>query len=251
MRLLVHADDLGMSAEVNAAILGSLAAGSATSTSALATGPAFHAAMESLPPGTDLGVHLDLTEFPALTRHPALERVRRAAIDDPCSVLEALARCAREDAPAILEEWSAQVAAVRARHPVTHLDSHHHSHWQPPLWPILRDLMQKTGIRAVRCVGAWHPGGTWIQGRLQAARATRFRLAFRGAVTTGGFANATAFRALAEGRRLRRDTMEVMVHPGNPHSDRYAAELEWIAGWRRDVPRIGWGALVMAAQSPR
>lgn len=217
MRLIVHADDLGMSEAVDNAVIEALAEGTATSTSVLATGPTFEAALARLPRDTCLGVHLDLTGFPALT------------------------------GSSVLEEWRAQVAKVRAAGwEPTHMDSHQHVHWKPFLWPFLRTLMEETGIRAVRGIGAWRPEVSRLRELPQRARAARFRRAFSGFVTTDGFANASTFRAREEAGAQRPDTLEVMVHPGNPAHDRYAVELAWMreGAWRAGTTPVSWRDLV-------
>lgn len=216
MRLIVHADDLGMSEAVDDAVLAALADGTATSTSVLATGPTFEAALARLPRGTCLGVHLDLTGFPPLTGAP------------------------------VLEEWRAQISRVRAAGwEPTHLDSHQHTHWQPRLWPALQALMLETGLRAVRGIGAWRPEVSRLRELPQRARAARFRRAFAAFVTTDGFANASTFRAREEAGAQRPDTLEVMVHPGNPAHARYAEELSWLreGAWRAGTTPVSWREL--------
>ncbi len=232
-----------MSTTVDDAIVAALATGVVDSTSVLATGPSFRDAMDRLPSGVDLGVHLDLTGFPSLTGAPALVRLHEA----PAGELPGrLARVTRSHPEIILSEWHAQVAAVSRHRRPTHLDSHHHTHWNPVLWPLLRTLLRETGIRGVRGVGAWRPEASGPRRLAQALRAARFRRAFSEFVTTAAFANATTFRSqLAAG--LDVVSVEVMAHPGNTAHAHYIEEMDWLAGgWagrRERIIRSTWVGL--------
>ncbi|GDX82526.1 hypothetical protein LBMAG42_43370 [Deltaproteobacteria bacterium] len=245
--ILIHADDLGMSTAVNAAILGALADGTVTSTSVLATGPAFADAVTQLPAQACLGVHLDLTGFPSITGAPELAGLASIAAARSAELPAAIARLLREHPSMILDEWRAQVGRVReAGQEVTHLDSHQHVHWMPALWPTLKNLMVETGIRAVRGVGAWRPELSRLRALPQAARAARFKRAFSAFVTTEAFANASTFRAREALGLSKPESLEVMVHPGNLAHARYAEELAWLrAGtWRAGTTLVSWRALI-------
>ena len=136
MRLLVNADDLGLSEPVNDAILDALARGWCTGTSLLATGPAFADAVKRV--GAPVGVHLDLTEFEPLT--PAMRRVTGGRFTPEHRHLR--------DAAVVLEEWEAQVARVRAAGlTVDHLDAHQHVHHGQ--LAVLRALCERTGVRQI------------------------------------------------------------------------------------------------------
>lgn len=225
------------------AIVAALGERTVDSTSILATGPSFGSAMSRLPPGVDLGVHLDLTGFPSLTGAPALARLREAP---PGELPERLAGLARRHPELILAEWHAQVAAVRRHRRPSHLDSHHHTHWNAALWPLLRALLRETGIRAVRGVGGWRPEASGPRRVAQALRASRFRRGFSDFVTTAAFANATTFRSQLDAG-LDVVSIEVMAHPGNPAHERYAEEMAWLAGsWdghRDRIVRCTWAGI--------
>lgn len=239
-----------MSVAVDAAICAALADGTVTSTSVLATGPSFSTALRSVPTDVCLGVHLDLTGFSSLTGAPELEELRRDAASPAFDLRPGLGRLATKQRAVILDEWRAQVEQVRASgREVTHLDSHQHVHWQADLWPILEALLLETGIRAVRGIGAWRPEVSRLRALPQAARAARFHRAFARFVTTAAFANASTFRAREEAGALRPDSLEVMVHPGNPAHGRYAEELDWIqaGSWRAGTTPVTWRELVATA----
>jgi len=249
LRVVVNADDLGMSLVVNDAIFAALAAGTCTSASLLATGPAADDALRrARAAGLAVGVHLDLSGFRSLTGGPG-RLVRDGAFrGDPRAVTP-------EDAAEALTEWRAQVARVRdAGVVVDHLDGHHHVHQLPALAGALRVLCAETGIRRVRGMGALRAPnvGTRVGAALQQLRAARFRAALRrdGLVTTDGFAPVGVFLARAADPRWRPtwETLELMAHPGNPHHAHYQAELEALgagalAGLPFPVTPVGWSAV--------
>lgn len=204
-RVLVNADDLGMSTAVNDAIFRAYDDGLLCSASALVYGPAFGDAARRLRdrPGLGVGVHLDASEF-APGRDPS--------------------------------DWPAQVARARdAGIDPTHLDSHHHAHLAWRALPALRRTCAITGVRRVR-------------GRsLDHGRAWRSRLWRR---VVAGFARMPdrflTLTHLDAGPRLGpigRGVTEVMVHPGNPHHARYAAEMARLAALAPGWELVHFGAL--------
>ncbi len=238
VRVLVHADDLGMSAAVDAAVVAALREGTVDAVSALAIGPSVREGVRALPEGVSLGLHLDYTGFPSLTGAAELDGVRAAA---------AAGQDARVPLGLVPEEVRfreamAQWEALSVLRPVDHLDSHHHVHWAPDGWPLLERVLRATRIRVVRPVGAWRPEAGRAARAMQAARAWRFRRRFAAWIAVDGFCGATTFRRLLESGRAPRGDVEVMVHPGNPTYTRYDDELEWLRGdWggrRAAVTRI-------------
>src|SRR5262245_43470654 len=70
MLVIVNADDLGMSREVNEAIFALMARGRVTSASLLANAPATEEAIRTIPkfPQCSFGAHLNITEYKPLCR---------------------------------------------------------------------------------------------------------------------------------------------------------------------------------------
>jgi chitin disaccharide deacetylase len=70
MQVIVNADDLGMSREVNEAIFDLMARGRVTSASLLANAPATEEAIRTIPkfPQCSFGAHLNITEYEPLCR---------------------------------------------------------------------------------------------------------------------------------------------------------------------------------------
>ena len=221
VHIIVNADDFGRSEEINTAILDGIADGVITSTTLMATGPAFDSAVREARrfPGASFGVHLNLTQHRPLTRHEAF-----------APLLDASGEFRREGVyevgwtprlvDAVTSEWVAQVGRARAAGmTVSHLDSHHHVHTLPHLFLALKRVQRATGIRRVR-------GTVTIYDRQhEPSRALRMKkriwlLALRRVLPTRTpleFADFLMFRrAVAEGSyapRVWPVTVELMVHP--------------------------------------
>lgn len=153
--LIVHADDFGISENVNEGILLAHTRGIVTSASIMASGAAFeHAvAISHRTPSLDVGVHVTLTgERPLL---PAAE-VRSLVDEEGRFADHAMAFGKRyllgKIRPReVRREIEAQLKMVRsAGIKVSHVDSHQHVHMFPMVFAILLDLVKKYGIPAVR-----------------------------------------------------------------------------------------------------
>src|SRR5262245_58207581 len=83
-RLIVTADDFGLTHGINEAIVRSYRQGIVTSASLIVTGPAFESAADLARqyPGLDIGLHLDLADDPiAFAMHLALGRIAPADLE--------------------------------------------------------------------------------------------------------------------------------------------------------------------------
>src|SRR5215469_14201587 len=133
--LIVNADDFGRNDAVNAAVVESFRNGIVTSTSIVATGPAFDQAVALAKelPELGVGIHLAATEYipvlppaqiPRLVNaegqfYPRGEQFRRIAVYPRM----------QED---LLHEWDAQISkVVNAGISLTHIDGHGHCHAHP------------------------------------------------------------------------------------------------------------------------
>jgi predicted glycoside hydrolase/deacetylase ChbG (UPF0249 family) len=244
VRIIVNADDLAASDDVNAAIFDGMSDGVITSSTIMATGSALTAAARGTArfPGASFGVHLNLTDHRPLTSSPALASLvgangefRRGAVYE--------AKWTKQLVDAVVDEWTEQVQRVRAAGvAVSHLDSHHHVHTIPGLFVALKRVQRNTGIRRVR--------GTWTiydRAHSPSAKLRWSKRAWWWALrhvyptrTTGEFSDFLMFRrAVLEGS-YRPATwpsfVELMVHPnGNPaESGEEAAALR--SGWIASLP---------------
>lgn len=154
-RLIVNADDFGLSPGVNRGIVAAHRDGIVTSASIMVNGPAFaHAvALAREHPTLDLGVHLTLTELAPLAPPEAV----RSLVDEAgrfAPHATAFARRYLRGSIALAEirdELDAQIRLARAHGlAISHLDSHQHVHALPGVARVVAELAKTHGIRAVR-----------------------------------------------------------------------------------------------------
>ena len=155
-RLIVNADDFGMTEGVNRAILEAHLRGIVTSTSLLANGAAFASAVEIArsTPALGVGVHLNLTEG-----RPSSDAARIPSLVTPegsffpgAGRLASRVLSGRAALPEIETEFRAQIEKVRAAGiEPTHLDGHQHVHMWPSVFALTARLTQDYGIRGIRC----------------------------------------------------------------------------------------------------
>lgn len=217
MRIILHADDLGMNAQVNRAVFDLMAEEQLTSGSLIANGPAFSEAAASALrfPECSFGVHLNITEFAPLRPCKALEPL----LDGDGNFRRSHKWFVFGDAQqkAVLQEWSAQLEHVReAGVPITHIDSHHHVHTRLGLFRCLKQLCRDHGIRRVRIRQTFAARPNVARWRIDNRLYNRkLRQEFWCTEEFGPFAAFEAFRLNP------RTTVELMVHPGRR---RYEAE---------------------------
>lgn len=256
IRLVVNADDFGISEPVNDGIALAHRSGIVTATSLIAVGRAFAHAVAWCRrlPSLDVGVHLAL-----VAETPLLPKASSLAGDDgrfPPSIGAFLRRYWLRTIRLvdIEAEWCAQIERVLDHGlRVTHLDSHQHVHALPRIAQVVRRLSARYAIPFVRVpVEDWRidPPPS-LHGVRRLAGATALRTSWLLARLAGGVdAQGQALRFLgfgAGGRlnhaRLRRllqslqpgPAYELMCHPGfapeEPDIQRwgYAHEQELLA----------------------
>jgi predicted glycoside hydrolase/deacetylase ChbG (UPF0249 family) len=159
-RLILHADDFGMSEAVTEGILQSFVQGSLTSTSVLANGPDFARAMVAWKTlalggrGYDLGVHLNLTQGRPLSgeRYPAALLDRQGRFPGIAGLFLRLLRPSETALAAIREELRAQFERVAATGVgITHLNGHQYIELLPPVREAVVELAAQHHISVVRC----------------------------------------------------------------------------------------------------
>jgi len=238
IKVIMNADDLGRNEKTNAAIFDLISKGRVTSASLLANGSAFEDAVLRLRdfPRVSFGVHLNLTEGFPLATHPGLaailnpdgtfrrERIRRLYVDESLR-------------GAVLTEWTAQVEkAVRSGVPVSHFDGHHHTHTAPGLFPTLKALQRRFGMRRVRLTRNIHPPDEpppWSQCVSKEFWNLGLRYWYR-TKTTEGCTSLKVFLRSATPSTPRMRSVELMVHPGHPD---YEEETRLLSGeWWKALP---------------
>lgn len=247
-RLIVNADDFGLTAGVNRAIIEAHEAGVVSSATLMANGQAFDEAIDLAHsrPGLSVGCHVVLVDGGPLLEQ---SRVKSLLEDggnssgsqhfrDGITKFGALALLGRLAADEIQAEATAQIRKLQgAGIAVTHLDSHKHTHVFPRvLRPLLR-AAKSCGVTAIRnpferiqgsqlaaSPGLWR---RWTEAGLLGSLARQFREAVEqaGISTPDGTLAIVATGALDE-RLLRLmvanlpdGTWELVCHPGYNDSD--------------------------------
>lgn len=142
-RLIVNADDFGLTPAVTAGILEARRGGIVTSASALVTADLDRASVQkALDDGLGLGLHVNLTLGRPLSRG-------RSLVGDDGRLIRDARRAAARAAPREVErEIDAQIEKflALARRAPTHLDSHHHVGLEAPVTEILLAAARRLGV---------------------------------------------------------------------------------------------------------
>ncbi|MEK6408150.1 MAG: hopanoid biosynthesis-associated protein HpnK [Acidobacteriota bacterium] len=154
-RLIVNADDFGISAEVNEAVIRAFREGVLTSTSLMVTGAAFQQAVDLAKenPGLAVGIHLVTVVGKSVLPHseiPAL--VDKQGNFSNNSTLAGLkyyfSRRARRE---LRKEIAAQFEKFHSTGlPLSHIDGHLHLHVHPVIFNAALKLGAKYGARRMR-----------------------------------------------------------------------------------------------------
>ncbi|MHB9053676.1 MAG: carbohydrate deacetylase [Thermoleophilia bacterium] len=219
-RLIVNADDFGLTSGVNRAVIECYLAGAVTSTTLLVNGQAaVEAALEAADnPGLGVGLHLNLSAGP-----PTADAGKVSSLLGPDGnfpgIRQALWRLTtgRARAHELESEIVAQVERLRELgiRP-THIDSHHHLHAHPRLRSLIKRTCPRLGITRMR---GYHMPlkspkalAVAMASRLPApGNAMQTPAAFSGIEVMGSINLAAELE-----RRLARegDALEFMCHPG-------------------------------------
>lgn len=154
--MIVTADDLGLSAAVNGAIVEAFERGLITHASLMANMPSFDEACELIHErglAGRIGVHLVLTAGVPLSE--PLRRCRRFCDQDGDFFywrgLDRMVHLSAYEQSLVMDEMREQALRARAAGlPVVHLDSHHHVHVKHALGPLARRLARELAIGRVR-----------------------------------------------------------------------------------------------------
>jgi predicted glycoside hydrolase/deacetylase ChbG (UPF0249 family) len=265
-RLIINADDFGLTRGVNRAVAELHQAGFLTSATLMAHAPATGNAVEiaRATPSLGVGCHVVLLDgdpvspprdLPHLV-HPRTGHLRSSLVDfllwlyGPASRSASLAQIASE----IEAEAAAQIALLQSKGVrLTHIDTHKHVHMFPAiLRPVLR-AARAAGIRIVRnpFEPAWSLHATThtpLLRRAQVSLLRRLQPAFRRIVAEEGFATTDgAIGVLATGNldaatvasllgQLPHGTWELVAHPG--YNDADLARVRTRLRASRDTERL-------------
>src|SRR5262249_38649313 len=248
-RLIVNADDFGLTSGVNRGIVEAHSRGVVTSATLMACGRKFEeaATLASQLPQFSVGCHVGLVDgVPTVKRNdvPCLVANGGEYLRQSLVRFAASATTGRLDPGQLEAEITAQIRKLQASGiRVSHLDSHKHTHMFPAVFkPLLRAALA-CGVRAVR--NPFEPlvlakSGNWKR-KFKLRMLGRYQSSFTAALTeagmrtpdgcigivaTGGLTLET-FTSLIES--LPEGTWEFVSHPG--YND---AELDMVATRLRD-----------------
>jgi chitin disaccharide deacetylase len=248
-RLIVNADDFGLTSGVNRAIVKAHTEGVVTSATLMATGPVFGEVWELAKqnPKLSIGCHVVLIDGePVLpsARVPSLTQSGR--FRDDLKTFAALAFTGQLDTTEIASKATAQIRTLQAAgFCVSHFDTHKHTHIFPRVLSPLLQAAAECGVRAVR-----NPFGPrlplrssellrrpnlwkrWAELRMLGSFAGRFHKIVQreGLITTHGTLgievtgtlDESLFTAIATS--VPEGTWEFVCHPGYNDSDLQSAK---------------------------
>jgi hopanoid biosynthesis associated protein HpnK len=157
--LIVNADDFGLTAGVNQAIVETHVGGVVSSTTLMANGPGFEDAVTAARsvPNLSVGCHVVLVDGAPVSPPDAVDTllaIRSAEPDKFYSSLSAFAARAMLggfDRGQLVAEITAQIRKIQsAGVRVTHLDTHKHAHIFPEILAALLRAARICGVRAIR-----------------------------------------------------------------------------------------------------
>ena len=241
-RLILNADDFGLTGGVNRAILELHRAGALNSASLMARAAATEEAIElaRCTPSLGVGCHVVLIDSEPVhgaQTIPTLVNQSTGRFHPTLSIFLRLLLTGRIRSSEIEAETAAQIALLQSRGlRLTHIDTHKHMHIFPAvLRPVLR-AARAAGIRAVRnpFEPAWSRrathGAPWLR-RLQMRLLQLLEPTFRRIVAQEGFTTTDgAIGVLATGtldsktvssllRNMPEGTWELVMHPGYNDTD--------------------------------
>ena len=157
--LIVNADDFGLTAGINRAIVEAHTGGVVSSATLMANGAAFDDAVISAraEPKLSIGCHVVLVDGAPVSAPEAVETLVPVRSAEPnkfnssLSAFAARAMLGGFDRDQLVAEITAQVRKIQAAGiQVTHLDSHKHAHIFPEILAAMLRAARICGVRAIR-----------------------------------------------------------------------------------------------------
>lgn len=225
-RIIVNADDFGVSQIVNKEIERMIEVGAISSTTIMANGACLEEACSfaKTHPTVSYGVHLCLSEFDSITKSPVLQKY---GVTDEKGRFIRLAifhfsKFPTELLCAIKEELLAQIRIIKSYDfPLSHCDSHHHVHTIWGLQNVFDEVLREEGFTKIRI--AWHESA--YNKLRHPIRSIKRELIIR--FYKKRFRTTHAFYSYADYIRdafkCHHKEVELMCHPGHP---KYTVEYE-------------------------
>lgn len=157
-RLIVNADDFGLTRGINRAVVDLHCAGALTSTTLMAAAPQFHEAVTLAKQQYTLGVgcHVVLVDGVPIAETASITSLLDSA-QGPASLRRTLIEFVRDlylgriQSVHIEREATAQIQRIQqAGISVTHIDTHKHTHMFPSVLEAVARAAKSCGVRAIR-----------------------------------------------------------------------------------------------------
>lgn len=214
-KLIVNADDFGISKEVNFAIMAAMDAGICTDTTLLTNfEDSEHAANLAISRNrTDsVGIHLNLTEGFPLTkkiRNEPLFCNKEGFFHN--KKVKRIVFLSKSEKKAVSEELTSQINLCRKFGvSISHADSHSHIHEEPGLGLLIMNILKKENIPFLRLTN--NIGKTSLVNKLYRSAYNTF-LGFNGLVGTDYFASLSDLNDYKKVIEVD-SVVELMIHPG-------------------------------------
>ncbi|MDR0217517.1 MAG: chitin disaccharide deacetylase [Enterobacteriaceae bacterium] len=222
--LIVNADDLGLSKAVNYGIIEAHRNGIVTSTTAMMNMPNIEHAAELVAeyPTLAIGLHFVLTAGKPFSSMPSL--VREGVLGKWLWDIEKAGELPLDEIMAELACQYAQFVTLFGRRP-SHIDSHHHVHMFPDLYPLVAEFAREKSI-ALR---AGH-GLISENAEVQLPRGTDYfsmRFYDDSYGDSDGVSDELFLSILDEVEKREYHTIEVMCHPAFIDNDLLASQYAY------------------------
>jgi chitin disaccharide deacetylase len=237
-RVIINADDLGISVNVNNLIFDLMERRKITSATLMATGPAFDDAVSRIPKYAhcSFGVHLNLTQFAPLSEKKRLSRI----LDEKGEFAGNRVREVPMDSAlreAIYREWRAQIEKMRsAGVTISHIDGHHHTHTIPMLFLALKRIQRDYDIWRIRIsrtfTGKDQPFS--LRKKLSKAAYNFILRHYRRTITADEFGSFEDYLTFAKTGKFASKNVELMTHPGLKRTNGETTMLD--TEWQQSIP---------------
>jgi hopanoid biosynthesis associated protein HpnK len=256
-KLIVTADDLGLTRRINEAIARAHREGIVTAASLMVNGGAFESAIDVLrsTPDLDAGLHLNLTEGRSVSlpaRIPTLANSAGFLYHHPFDLMIALWRGKVQHADVEREIRAQLEKALDAGARISHVDGHKHVHVAPAVFRIACRVAPEYDVWAIRSTFERVPKLRPLSGQVvkqyvfgkalsaafvvaqsrNAGQALKTPVRFYG-ITQTGFFDLPAFSAILDA--LGNGVSEVMCHPGYVDDDLRKTPTRLLSQREREV----------------
>lgn len=219
MRIIINADDFGMAASSDKAILQSFSYGVLSSTTIVANGATFESACQQVHEHHLLhrvGLHINLTDGIPLTEEI---KKRNRFCDENGLFLpkqttfnRLLAPLRSDERKALADEIRAQIHRCREQGlPLTHADSHNHVHTELMVGAVIMNVLKEEGIHYLRL--------TRNVGSSMSIIKKAYKYIFNGLLTMKGlrgvwhFSEINDFLSAYQRGEALKESVEIMCHP--------------------------------------